>query len=270
MIKKLFCATVLSLFTSAWADYDETILQAPPKESNEEKLMSTVCRTRDHLMWDVCYNRHDDGTESMRSFKFSNVGENKIVPKSGFGVGRLFEFNFEDLARSDLSLLLWDMPDEVESHGHLKMMMFFPRTYMFAINYVSNDQEDSVNVTLPTGENVQFNGKTYEITGGVLNETPMAQDSEGNGLEPKVNYTGTGVVVWAHRLNDYPVGVSNAARKKQTAYIAKKGYPLCKVSASDLWYTDPQKGGNVFFNKKFITDAAFDTYIKKNCKFSMY
>lgn len=252
------------------AEFDETIIQAPRKESNEEVLGPTICRTRDHLRWDVCYSKNDDNTETMKSFKFTNYGENVIVPTPGFGVGRLFEFNFEDQARSDLNLLLWDMPDEYESHGHLKMMMFFPRTHLFAINYVSNDVEDLVNVTLPNGELVSFNGKTYEIVSGVLNEGPMAQDKDGNGLEPNVNYTGNGVVVWAHRLNDYPVGVSDSTRKKQTAYIAKKGYPLCKVSASDLWYTDASKGGNVMFNKSYVTDIAFDKYLLKKCKFSMF
>lgn len=267
---KLFSVIFLLSSLNIFADYDETILQAPSKDSDDLPLTSTICRTREHLAWDVCYNRFNDNSEKMKSFKFTNVGENKIVPQSGFGVGRDFEFQFEDHARSDLGLFLWDMPDETESHGHLKLMMFFPRKYMFAANYVQDAEKDIINVTLPTGELVTFNGKTREIISGVLTEGPMRQDADGNGLEPDVKYTGDGVVIWAHKLNDYPVGVTESSRKNQTAYIQKKNKPLCKVKVSDLWYTDEAKGGNVLFNKNYITDEALDKFIVKKCKFSMF
>ncbi len=252
-------------------DFDETKIQAPFVDSDNEALQSTVCKTRDHERWDVCFTRYEDqdNAEQMKSFKFSNYGENKIVPKAGFGVGRDFEFMFEGFARSDLGLLVWDMPDEVESHGHLKLMMFFPRTVMPAIRYVSDADKDEVIVTLPTKEEVVFNGKTKEVLRGVLAEGPIKQDSEGNGLNPDLSYNGTGVVVEADRLNDYPVGLA-AQGKNNYATIKKKGFKDCKIAVKDLWYTDDTKGGNVFFNKKYVTDQAFDKLLKSKCKFSMY
>lgn len=267
-MKYLLLISLISL--NVFAEIDETIIQAPLKDSNEETLYATSCRTRDHERWDVCYNLHKDKTLSMKSFKFDNLGENKIVPKSGFGLGRMFEFMFEDKARSDLGLLVWDMPDEYESHGHLKLMMFFPRNNLPAINYKSNDTEDLVIVTLPNGEEITFNGKSKEIVSGVLKEYPMAQDADGNGLEPKFDYTGNGVMLWAHRLNDYPVGVTNQTRAKQMAYAIKKNHKLCKIPAADLWYTDTAKGGNVLFNKAYVTDMAFDQVLKKKCGFSLF
>lgn len=264
----LFAILIVSL--NVFADYDETQLTPPLKNSDDLSLTSTVCRTRDHLRWDVCYNLFADNSELMKSFRFSNDGENKIVTKSAFGIGRSFEFLFEDFARSDLGLLVWDMPDQVESHGHLKLMMFFPRLILPSIRYVSNENEDSVIVTLPNKNEVIFNGKTKEIIGGAFSESPMAQDSDGNGVEPGITYTGSGVVVSAHRLNDYPVGLDTVSRKNQTALISKKGFKDCKVPVSDLWYTDNNKDGNILFNKKFITDEEFDKYLKKKCHFSMY
>lgn len=261
--------TLLSQMT--FADYDETQISKPQKDSDELSLGPTICRTRTHLRWDVCYRKITDDIESMISFRFDNNGPNTIVPTPGFGVGRSYEFMFEDFARSDLGLLVWDMPDEVESHGHLKLMMFFPRTNLWSVNYQSDDHKDVVNVTTPNGEKIVFNGKTKEIVDGVLKEYPMAQDAEGNGLEPKFDYTGNGVLLWAHRLNDYPVGVAKtAADKNQKAYIQKKGKKLCSVKASDLWFTDSTKGGNVFFNKKYVTDQEFDKYVQKKCGFSIY
>lgn len=251
-------------------NHDETKIQAPLFDSNEERLETTVCRTRDHLRWDYCSTRYQNGEEQMKNFKFTNWGENKIVPKAAFGVGRDFEFQFEGFARSDLGLLIWDMPDEYESHGHLKLMMFFPRTVMPAIRYVSDAEKDWVIVTLPTKEEVVFNGKSYEVISGVLNEFPIKQDSNGAALSPGLVYTGSGVVVEANRLADYPVGLAAQQGKNNSATIRKKGFKDCKIPVKDLWYTDDSKGGNVFFNKKYVTDAAFDKLLKQKCKFSMY
>lgn len=252
------------------ADFDETILQKPLKDSNEMNLTNVICNTRDNLFWDVCFNKLPDESLLMRSFKFTNPGGNKIVKNQGLGIGREFEFMFEDFARSDLGLLVWDSPDQVESHGHLKLMMFFPRTYLFAVDYTQDDQYDYIHVTLPTGEKVTFNGETKEIMNGVLSEEGQKQDGDGNSLEPEINYSGEGVVLYAHKLNDYPVGINSETRKNQMAYIEKKNHPVCKVPVSDLWYTDKKKGNNIFFNKKYVTDEAFDKYLLKKCKFSMF
>lgn len=270
-IQLFFLSTmVLSNIASAKVitDFDETKIQAPFVESNEEFLQDTVCKTRDHLRWDYCSTRYENGEEQMKSFKFSNYGENKIVPKAGFGVGRDFEFMFEGFASSDLGLLIWDMPDETESHGHLKLMMFFPRLVMPAIRYVSDANKDLVIVTLPTKEEIVFNGKTKEVVSGVIAEAPIMQDKAGNALNPGLTYNGSGVVVEADRLADYPVGL--ASQKNNIATISKKGYKNCKIPVKDLWYTDDNKGGNVFFNKKYVTDKAFDMLLKQKCKFSMY
>ncbi|RPJ72504.1 MAG: hypothetical protein EHM20_13670, partial [Alphaproteobacteria bacterium] len=240
------------------ADFDETIVQAPLTDSNEEYLLPTICRTRNHLRWDYCSNMYKNGDEQVKNFRFTNWGENKIVPKAGFGVGRDFEFQFEGFARSDLGLLIWDMPDENESHGHLKLMMFFPRVVMPAIRYISDSEKDLVIVTLPTTEEVIFNGKTKEVMGGVFSELPIQQDNEGYALNPGILYKGSGVVIEADRIGDYPVGFEDQMGKNNIATISKKGHKNCKVPAKDLWYTDKTKGGNVFFNKNYVTDEAFD------------
>lgn len=250
-------------------DHDETIVQAPIKDSNEESLMGIVCRTRNHLRWDYCSNRDEENNELMKSFKFTNYGGNPSVPNSGFTVGRDFEFMFEDLARSDLGLLIWDSPDETESHGHLKLMNFFPREVLPAIRYESDSDKDIVIVTLPTREEVTFNGKTKEILGGALKEGPMKVDSSGAAMTPDIRYVGNGVVIETSALADWPVGLAMANAGKK-AVIKKKGFKNCSVPVRDLWYTDRNKGGNVFFNKQYVTDIAFDSFLKKQCKFSMY
>lgn len=273
MIKKILvlAAATLSLAQAkVITDFDETKIQAPFTDSNEEYLMSTICKTRDHGRWDVCFEKFENGEEQMRAFSFYNWGENKIVPKSGFGIGRSFEFMFEGFARSDMGLLVWDSPDEVESHGHLKLMMFFPRTILPAIRYESDATTDLVIVSLPNKEEIIYNGKSKEIIDGVLKEGPIKQDSEGNALNPDLTYAGKGVMIEADRLNDYPVGLTAQSNKNNMATIHKAGHRDCKIPVKDLWYTDNNKNGNVLFNKKYVTDKALDQLLKSKCKFSMF
>lgn len=251
--------------TAAEVIFDETIIQVPFKESNEHHLSSTRCLTRNHLFWDVCFAVDPKDEMLFKSFKFKNTGVNKIVPMEGFNLGREYEFMFEDLARSDISLLLWDSPDEFESHAHLKIMFFFPRDILPAIRYES----DEIIVTLPTKEEVVYNAKTLEILRGALKEGPIKQNAEGEALAPNVEYTGTGVVIEASALADWPIGF-NAINAKKIVIIKKKGQKNCLVPASELWFTDSKKGNNVFFNKKLISNEAFDTFLLNRCKFSLY
>lgn len=264
---------LILLFSSSQilADFDETQIQFPINESNEEILYGISCRTRDHLYWDVCYSINPQDERLMKSFKFINTGGNVTVPNSGITVGREYEFSFEGLARSDMNLLIWDAPDEIENHVHLKIMYFFPRIIMPAIRIEMADPENKrLIVTLPTEEEVIFNEKSREIISGALKETPMKQSPDGSALAPGVNYTGKGVVVEASAQAQWPIGnIANDTRIKIVT-IKKKGYKNCLVPDKELFYTDSKKGGNIFMNKKYITDNAFDLYLKKQCGFSIY
>jgi hypothetical protein len=261
-MKFIFFVLILISNTS-WANFDETKIQIPLKDSNEEKLLPMVCRTNENNLWDLCLSMIDTNHETPNSFKLINLGDNNTVPHSGNMIGREFTFMFQDMARSDLELLVWDIPDENTNHGHLKMMMFFPRKILPAIRF--NSEKNTLIVTLPTREEVIFNAETKEILSGALKEAPMEQDNAGNAISPLVSYTGTGVVIEAHRLNEYPVGSI-----KNMATIKKIGHEDCLVPVKELWFTDENKGGNVYFNKNFITDFAFDHFIKSRCKFSIY
>lgn len=266
---KSIALLTLLISSTAFAEFDETLIQAPFKESNEAGLYGTSCRTRNHLRWDICYNVNQDDSMVEKSFKFQNNGKNKIVPMEGFGVGREYEFMFEDMARSDLGLLLWDAPDEYESHAHLKMMYFFPREILPAVRYESDADKDLVIVTLPTKEEVVFNGKTKEVISGALVEGPMRQTANGTAVAPDVQYNGSGVVVEASAVADWPVGFEGD-RANRIVSIKKKGFKTCLVPGKELWYTDHSRGGNVFFNKKLISNEAFDKFTKARCGFGIY
>ncbi|MBC7539625.1 MAG: hypothetical protein H7281_12450 [Bacteriovorax sp.] len=267
MTKSLVFFFILILSAKVFADFDETQIQTPLKDSDEEILNGSICRTRDHGHWDVCYSLDANDVELMRSFKFSNFGGNKTVPMSGFGISRDFEFSFEGLARSDMNLLVWDAPDEIESHAHLKILYFFPRTVLPAIHF--DESNSALIVTLPTKEEVIFDAKTREVMSGALTEGILKQTSSGTAVAPNIQYAGSGVVVEADAVANWPVGFDGANAGK-TVSIKKKGQKVCNIPGKELFYTDDNKGGNVFLNKKYITDAAFDVFVKKRCGFSIF
>lgn len=108
---KTFALLMYLISTSALAelpDFNETLIQSPINESNEINLYAGGCRTRSHLRWDMCYSIDRQNVYTPRSFQFTNEGGNASVPNEGIYVGRSFEFNFEGLARSDMSLMIWD------------------------------------------------------------------------------------------------------------------------------------------------------------------
>ena len=252
-------------------DFDETKIQAPLRQSNEESLDKNpfTCLTRDHLLWSTCYNIGTKDVYVPKSFNFTNEGGNTAVPKTS-KASRKYSFEFQGAALSDMSLLIWDSPSDTTSHGHLKLMTFFPRDVMPAIRRSDKDQDVLV-VTLPTREEVLFNSRTKEIISGVLKEGPMKQTGKGAATTPDVQYSGSGVVVEASALGDFPVGFEGkSSDNRKTVTIKKKGEKTCTVPEKDLWYTDKSKGSNSFFNKELYTNEAFDGYVKKKCNFSIY
>jgi len=97
----------------------------------------------------------------------------------------------------------------------------------------------------------------------------MKQTGSGHAVAPGIQYKGRGVVVEASALADWPVGFEGD-RASKTVLLKKMGFKNCVVPGRELFYTDHTRGGNVFFNKKYISDAAFDSYVQNRCGFSIY
>lgn len=251
-------------------NYDESIIKSPLKDKNEQALEASGCRYRPHNLWEICYtfNADDTSKNEVNSFNFTNPGDNRIVERMGTYVSRQFRFQFEDFARSDLGLLLIDSPDAEESHVHYAMYMFFPRTVIPAVRL----ENDLLVVTLPTNEEVFFDPKTKEIVGGVLEELPMQIDTNGNAKKPQLIYKGKGVMLSANRLHDYPVGDTYSAgryrKATNVATVVNAQQKTCKIPVKDLWYTDYNKGGSVYFNAQLATDSAVRKSLKSKCGMS--
>jgi hypothetical protein len=206
-------------------------------------------------------------------FEFSNHGGNPILTprrdatRNQFFT-RDFQFRFDDRARQDIHLMISDwVPsrDRVFRLSELmnRLMYFFPRSYLPAI---ANAGERNI-VTLPTGEEVEFNAITKEILGGRLTESPVDLSPDRNDRRyPGVNYLGKGVLVRADARGTDPRLGNNAVISTGTpppSCDKPDGCRQCEVPSKELW----DQSGAVRF--KFHTDQEFDRYLTTRCGFGL-
>lgn len=263
------CKQTLATVTSvAEADYKETDVVEPYREVASSPLQSHSCRSGGQG-WDQCKNE----SGKIEGFKLVNNGPNNIVKTNEYYINREMSFEFEDHARSDLKLVVSDSPDDTTSHSTYSIMMFFPRSVMPAVKRIGDELE----VTLPNKEIVRYNAKTKEVIGGVFTEGPMKQDpkNKNKAVPANIKYTGDGVMIRADKSGDLPYGdtETNSGAKvpsSSTATVSKKGFKDCKIPAKDIWYTDYNKGSNVFIKPELASDAGLDAFIKTKCGFSLY
>lgn len=206
-------------------------------------------------------------------FEFSNHGGNPILPprrdatKNQFFT-RDFQFRFDDRARQDIHLMISDWVPSADRVFRLSELMnslmhFFPRSYLPAIVNAG----DKLIVTLPTGEEVEFDAASKAIRAGVLSEAPVDLSPAGAGRKfPAVNYLGQGVVVRADgRGADPRLGAKAVITSSAPAPLCEQpgGCRQCEVPAKDLW----EQSGAVRF--KFATDLEFDRYLTARCAFGL-
>ncbi len=258
--------------------FDISMDSLPYRSLHDLPLESTIQRSVGKNI-DVRYLERE-GKKEIQEFTLTNKGGNNIIKSDDYYISRTYNLSFENLARSDMHLMVIDSPDSYTSNSTYNLLMFFPRTKLPSVKTVGDENH----LTLPTGEVVVFDAKTNTIKSGVLSEKPMSQlpVRPGCNYEEKacgrkavgdiVNYTGEGVVIKIHKSGDLPYGdreVGGKPQKNTDIALIKKQGKTCKVPAHELWYTDYQKKGQVFFKKEYATDEAFDQFLVKRCGFSM-
>jgi hypothetical protein len=206
-------------------------------------------------------------------FEFSNHGGNRILPqrhdiaKNSFFT-RDFQFRFDDRARQDIHLSITDWVPSRDRQFRLSELMtsvlhFFPRNYLPAI-VTSLDHNI---VTLPTGEEVEFDAKTHEVVAGVFTETPVDPNPDKSARRfPGIDYHGKGVLVRANsRGTDPRIGTAAIITTVAPAPDCAKGAACnrCHVPSRELW----EQNGAVRF--RFSTDQEFDRYLLSRCGFGL-
>lgn len=266
------------LNTGEPSEFDISMDSYPYRAVHDLPLESVIQRSVGNNI-DIRY-LEKEGKKEIQEFTITNKGGNHVVKSDEYYISRTYNLSFENLARSDMHLMVTDSPDSYTSNSTYNLLMFFPRTKLPSVKVVGDENH----LTLPTGELVVFDAKTNTIKSGVLSEKPMAQlpVRPGCNYEEKacgrkavgdiVDYTGAGVVIKMHKSGDLPYGdreVGGKPQKNTDIALIKKQGKTCKVPANELWYTDYQKKGQVFFKKEYATDEAFDQFLVKRCGFSM-
>jgi hypothetical protein len=252
----------------------ESVVARPEKESASPSInYNTVLLTRASgtaidSQWQYRVNRHGQ----VVGFEFSNTGGNRILPerydvKKNLLFSRDFQFRFDDRARQDIHLSISDWAPSRDGQFRLSELMnsvmyFFPRHYVPAITRWG----ERVIVTLPTGEEVEFDGRTHEIRGGVISEEPVDLNPDKRSRKfPGINYIGQGVVVRANSQGADPrLGtVATIISRSAASGCEGAGCHQCHVPSKELW----EQNGAVRF--KFSTDTEFETYLLSRCGFGL-
>lgn len=203
-------------------------------------------------------------------FSIENRGNNTIV--NAENSYRSFDFISEEQVSQNINLMVNDSPNEYISHTMHSHFMFFPRTYMpFA--EVRDDQ--SVRVTLPTGESMDFS-KDGEVTGGVFTEGPVDTGPDRfKRSYANIKYQGKGILLRANARGQMPQQGQFEATKIDMDYGIKYSTDVliingttaqrCRRPKTDFWPTGDVSP--ILF--KFPTDKEFDVYLKAKCSFGI-
>ena len=206
-------------------------------------------------------------------FEFSNHGGNRILPPRRDAAKnqlftRDFQFRFDERARHDIHLAVTDWAPSRDRQFRLSELMnaliyFFPRNYLPAIVNTG----DRNLVTLPTGEEVEFDAKTHEIIGGALSEAPVDLNPDRAARQfPGIDYRGKGVIVRANaRGTDPRIGTTATITTGTPTENCDGGINCrqCQIPSRELW----DQTGAVRF--KFSTDPDFERFLIARCGFGL-
>jgi len=253
----------------------ESIISAPEKDLASRRLeyntslSSRTVQTGADTEWRYRITK----TGHIVGFEFSNHGGNRILapqrdaPKNIFFT-RDFQFRFDERARQDINLMVTDWVPSRDRQFRLSELMnsifhLFPRNYLPAIATLNGRNT----VTLPTGEEIEFNAKTHEIIGGAMSESPVDLNPDRSARRfPSVEYTGKGILVRANsRGSDPRFGTTATISTGTPTPNCDKGLACnqCQVPARELW---DQSGAERF---KFPTDQEFDRFLLARCGFGL-
>ena len=256
-------------------EFPESVLSPPERDLASPVIKyDTVSLTRsvDRALtsgWQFRINRQ----KKIVGFEFSNRGGNPILPERyDIAKNRLFtrdfQFRFEERARQDIHLEISDWAPSRDKQFRLSELMnsvmhFFPRNYLPAVVSLGGRHI----VTLPTGEEVQFDAETHEVLGGVFSEAPVDLNPDKTARKyPDISYNGKGIVVRADsRGMDPRIGTTALITTGSPAPNCDKGTACaqCRVPSKELW---DQKGAVRF---RFSTDQEFERYLLSRCGFGL-
>ena len=204
-------------------------------------------------------------------FSLRNSGSPKINPVGlkKPGARREYVFLFADRARENVHLAI---NDDVKlsgrfSHDNMfRELHFFPRKQLPSLRVDHGD--GLIEVTLPTGEPVQFDITTKEIVGGALAESPVDFNrSRYQRRNPGVRYQGDYLAITVAQRGEAPrrAKVWGQVKFAEVHYPARYPKP-CKLSPAFIWDQKPKPGDtDPKLLMLFPTDEALFSVIERRC-----
>lgn len=264
MLKKRILLLVLAFSTSSYA-YDlaqranpESTIAAPEVDATDNKI--------DYDQYWIYRNDYSvavgEKDKKVKGFGFINNGGNSTVIKPeenpGDGPARYYNFLFKDRARQDMQMWVSDVSDAVVANYRESVFYFFPRKVLPAIDLDSTNSNRWI-VTLPTLETIIVDRTTKVVLSGVLQETlPLDMNADPSKRKfAAISYSGKGLVLRANFR-------ANSPQLAKTATVTALG-KTCVVPGADM-FNQSSSGAMTF---KFATDASFNTYLLKKCKFGI-
>lgn len=278
LIKGVFVASITPKLKSSslklmvtWKDHQSSTIElkttmAPMKE----KLALPGSSTSMSYVGGLTYLHQENFTEGLyEGFSIDNRGMNRIV--SAEESMRDYEFQFEEQASQNISLMVSDAPNSTISHTMHSYFMFFPRKNL----PYAEPKKDKVTVTLPTGEKMVFSA-TGEIIDGVFTEGPIDYGPDRfKRTYPNLKYQGKGILLRANARGQMPQQGQFENTKIDMEYGIKYSMDVliingttgqrCRRPKSDFW----PSGDISPIPFKFPTDKEFDTYLRAKCNFGI-
>jgi hypothetical protein len=215
------------------------------------------------------YTYEPDGREEVVGFALTDRGSERINKRglAGKGAKREFLFQFPDRAREEIGLLVSDDVALSRRYSHDNMfreLYFFPRRQLPSLERKAN----RFKVRLPTGEPVEFDARTAEVVGGVLQEQPIDFNRNRHARHnPRIGYSGKGLMITVAQRGEAPRrakvwGTTKRAEVRFPARYAK----ACYISPALLWDQRPKKGDtDPRLTWRMKSDDAVFKLVEKRC-----
>lgn len=172
----------------------------------------------------------DDDSRPPGGFNIRSKDGHPYLPDYGTQPGnpsRQIAIKSSDHALNDTYIYLGDYGGGPDSHDVKSMMFILPRNAPPSARVEGED----VIVTLASGEDVVFDGRTGAVKGGALSEgTPDFNPDRFKRRPPNVHYEGSGISIRLDHRFQHPT----AAGGDETAEV-KQGGKTCTVARSKLF-----------------------------------
>jgi len=225
---------------------------------------------------------YDKKSKQVNGFKFTNKGSPRINPNSIGGTpSREYVFEFYDRARQQILMRVSDDTIRGGKISHSLMnsnFYFFPRKYLPSIRVhqncsinpynVTHHSLTCIEVTLPTGEKVFFDGKTKEVVAGTLEEV-MPIDETKNRHKRRfsdIEYKGDYIFMRVDQRGETPENATPwGIKTNKFAHIYHQD-KTCKIKVQELFHQG-QESSNYFL---YPTDEQFyNEVLNKKCNFKI-